>query len=99
MRVVHLDLERGWRGGQRQLQLLVVALARRGLAATVIARRGAAAGFGGDPIPQALVITGIVVAFSASALAVALVVRLFEESGSASVASEPPGGDGKAAGG
>jgi len=65
----------------------------------VIARRGAAAGFGGDPIPQALVITGIVVAFSASALAVALVVRLFEESGSASVASEPPGGDGKAAGG
>jgi multicomponent Na+:H+ antiporter subunit C len=65
----------------------------------VIARRGAAAGFGGDPIPQALVITGIVVAFSASALAVALVVRLFEEAGTASVASEPPAGDGKAAGG
>lgn len=65
----------------------------------VIARRGAAAGFGGDPIPQALVITGIVVAFSASALAVALVVRLFEESGSASVASEPPSDAGKAAGG
>jgi len=36
-----------------------------------IARRGAAAGFGGDPVPQALVITGIVVAFSATALAVA----------------------------
>jgi len=31
----------------------------------VIARRGAAAGLGGDPIPQALVITGIVVAFAA----------------------------------
>jgi multicomponent Na+:H+ antiporter subunit C len=42
----------------------------------VIARRGAAAGFGGDPIPQALVITGIVVAFAGSALAVALLVRL-----------------------
>lgn len=42
----------------------------------VAARRGAAAGFAGDPVPQALVITGIVVAFSASALAVALIVRL-----------------------
>jgi multicomponent Na+:H+ antiporter subunit C len=27
-----------------------------------VARRGAAAGMGGDPVPQALVITGIVVA-------------------------------------
>jgi multicomponent Na+:H+ antiporter subunit C len=42
----------------------------------VIARRGAAAGLGGDPIPQALVITGIVVAFAGSALAVALLLRL-----------------------
>ncbi|OYX75091.1 MAG: hypothetical protein B7Y95_03940 [Rhizobiales bacterium 32-66-11] len=42
----------------------------------VIARRGAGAGFGGDPVPQAMVITGIVVAFSATALAVALVRRL-----------------------
>ncbi len=42
----------------------------------VVARRGAAAGFGGDPVPQALVITGIVVAFSATALAVTLVLRL-----------------------
>ena len=30
----------------------------------------------GDPVPQALVITGIVVAFSATALAVALLLRL-----------------------
>ena len=44
----------------------------------VAARRGAAMGFSGDPVPQALVITGIVVAFSASALAVALIVRLAE---------------------
>jgi len=42
----------------------------------VIARRGAAAGFESDPVPQALVITGIVVAFAGTALAVALVVRL-----------------------
>ena len=33
----------------------------------VVARRGAASGMGGDPVPQALVITGIVVAFSATA--------------------------------
>jgi multicomponent Na+:H+ antiporter subunit C len=41
-----------------------------------IARRGAGAGFPADPVPQALVITGIVVGFSATALAAALVVRL-----------------------
>ncbi len=42
----------------------------------VIARRGAGAGFGGDPVPQAIVITGIVVAFCATALAVTLLTRL-----------------------
>lgn len=40
-----------------------------------IARRGAAAGFAGDPVPHALIITGIVVAFAATALAVALLNR------------------------
>jgi multicomponent Na+:H+ antiporter subunit C len=43
-----------------------------------VARRGTGAGFEADPVPQALVITGIVVAFSASALAVALLKRLAE---------------------
>jgi multicomponent Na+:H+ antiporter subunit C len=47
----------------------------------VIARRGAGAGFGGDPVPQALVITGLVVAFAATALTVGLLVRLAEVSG------------------
>ena len=47
----------------------------------IVARRGAAAGFTSDPIPQALVITGIVVAFAATALAVALVLRLLHETG------------------
>jgi len=56
----------------------------------VVARRGAAAGFGGDPVPQALVITGLVVAFSASALAVALIVRLSEERGRAEQRSDAP---------
>jgi multicomponent Na+:H+ antiporter subunit C len=51
----------------------------------VVARRGAAAGFPGDPIPQALVITGIVVAFSATALALALLLRYFDATGSASL--------------
>jgi multicomponent Na+:H+ antiporter subunit C len=56
----------------------------------VIARRGAAAGLGGDPVPQALVITGIVVGFSATALAVAIILRLFEETGSTSLRDKPP---------
>ena len=49
----------------------------------VVARRGAGAGLLGDPVPQALVITGIVVAFSATALAVALLLRLHDASGGA----------------
>ena len=55
-----------------------------------IARRGATVGMGGDPVPQALLITGIVVAFSATALAVALVLRLFDEAGSVTLASDAP---------
>ncbi len=54
-----------------------------------IARRGAAAGMGGDPVPQALVITGIVVAFSATALAIALMLRLLRETGRLSLRSDP----------
>ena len=53
-----------------------------------VARRGAAAGMGGDPVPQALLITGIVVAFSATALAVALLLRLFNETGSVTLAAD-----------
>jgi multicomponent Na+:H+ antiporter subunit C len=53
----------------------------------VAARRGAAAGLGGDPVPQAMVITGIVVAFSATAMAVALLVRL-QETGRVELDSE-----------
>ena len=54
-----------------------------------IARRGAAAGFGGDPVPQAMVITGIVVAFSATALAVALLLRLFDLTGRETLEPNP----------
>lgn len=54
----------------------------------VIARRGAAAGLGGDPVPQAMVITAIVVAFAATAMAIALVQRLGYETGRASISSD-----------
>ena len=50
-----------------------------------IARRGAEAGLGGDPVPQALVITGMVVSFSATALGIAILLRFFEETGEASL--------------
>jgi len=56
----------------------------------VVARRGAAIGFDGDPVPQALVITGLVVAFAATALAVALLLRLYQETGRAILQSDTP---------
>jgi multicomponent Na+:H+ antiporter subunit C len=60
----------------------------------VVAHRGAGAGWGGDPVPQALLITGLVVAFSATALAVAVLLRLCDETGSATLAADaPPGPD------
>lgn len=55
------------------------------LVGAAIARRGAAAGMPGDPVPQALLITAIVVAFAASAIAVALLLRLAEAGGSATL--------------
>jgi multicomponent Na+:H+ antiporter subunit C len=54
----------------------------------VVARRGAAAGLDADPVPQAMVITGIVVAFSATAMAVALLLRLFTEAGQATLEAD-----------
>jgi multicomponent Na+:H+ antiporter subunit C len=60
----------------------------------VVAHRGAAAGFGGDPVPQALVITGMVVAFSATALAISLVLRLFRSTGMATLQAEESAGVG-----
>ena len=47
----------------------------------VVARRGAAAGLPADPVPQAIVITGMIVALAATALAVALITRLRAEDG------------------
>jgi multicomponent Na+:H+ antiporter subunit C len=55
----------------------------------VVARKGAAAGLEADPVPQALVITGIVVSFSATALAVSLVLRLLKTNDEATSGSDP----------
>jgi multicomponent Na+:H+ antiporter subunit C len=57
----------------------------------VVAKRGAAVGLGGDPVPQALVITAIVVAFAATAMAIALLLRLFEATGEANLDSSLSG--------
>jgi multicomponent Na+:H+ antiporter subunit C len=57
-----------------------------------ISRRAAADGFPGDPVPQAMVITAIVVAFAATALAIALVLRLLAQTGRASLSSDEPAG-------
>jgi len=55
-----------------------------------VARRGAAAGLGSDPVPQAMVITGLVVAFAATGMAAALLLRLSEVTGSATLPPEEP---------
>jgi multicomponent Na+:H+ antiporter subunit C len=55
-----------------------------------LAKRGAGAGFAADPVPQALLITAIVVAFAATAVTVALLVRLIEVDDSASLGEVPP---------
>lgn len=48
------------------------------LAFGVVARRGGGSGLAADPVPQALVITGLVVAFAATTLALALLRALSE---------------------
>ena len=60
----------------------------------VVARRGSSAGIAADPVPQAMVITGIVVAFAATALAVALLRRLEQqrEAEDAAASSDGPSG-------
>ena len=56
----------------------------------VVARRGAAMGFGGDPVPQALIITGLVVAFASTAVVMALLLCLLREDKQTSVPIDAP---------
>ena len=55
----------------------------------VVARRGAAAGLPADPVPQAMVITGLVVALAATALALELTLRLHQSTGAVTLAEDP----------
>jgi multicomponent Na+:H+ antiporter subunit C len=57
-----------------------------------VARRGAGAGFVTDPVPHGLVITAIVVSFAATALAVALLLRLFQATGRATLTPDAGAG-------
>jgi multicomponent Na+:H+ antiporter subunit C len=68
--------------------LLFGAIAKRGGGALAVSGEGV----DGDPVPQALVITGLVVAFAATAIAVALLRRLAEVSSRGTLED---GGDGK----
>lgn len=70
--------------------LLFGAIARRGGGILSANQAGAGTGIDGDPVPQALVITGLVVAFAATAIAVALLVRLAETSGRSTLDTEAP---------
>lgn len=64
----------------------------------IVARKGAAAGLPADPVPQALVITGIIVAFAATALAIGLLLRLVAVGGRSTLDADdqPAKGDGGA---
>jgi len=55
----------------------------------VVAKRG-----GADPVPQAMVITGLVVAFAATALAIAMALRMHQITGALSIV-EPPRSEGE----
>lgn len=57
----------------------------------VIGRRGAAAGLTGDPVPQAIVITGIVVAFAATALGATLLLKISDAENEQDERDELPG--------
>lgn len=58
LRVVHVDTERGWRGGQRQALWLAAGLAARGHASTLVARPG-------EPLLERARSSGVTVAASA----------------------------------
>lgn len=52
----------------------------------IVARRTAGGGLAADPVPQAMVITGLVVAFAATALAVVMALRMHQITGAVTVA-------------
>jgi len=69
-------------GGHLLRKLLAINLLGSGVFLLLVALAGRSGG-APDPVPQALVITGIVVAVSMTAFALALLDRLFRETGQA----------------
>ena len=82
---------------RRHLIQKVLALNVMGSGVFMVLLSIAARGGGADPVAQALTLTGIVVAASATAFALALVVRL-KRLGGDTVLDAPPGDDDPAAG-
>lgn len=79
-----------WRIERRVMAFNLVGSGIFLLFGAVAARR---AGVDADPVPQAMIITGIVVAFSATALFVALIERLMAETGRATLPEDTPDED------
>ena len=50
---------------------------------------------GPDPVPQAMVLTGIVVTVALTALGLAIVKRYYSATGLTNLDDEPPGGEGR----
>jgi multicomponent Na+:H+ antiporter subunit C len=75
---------------RRHLIRRIVALNIMGSGVFLVFLGMAARGDGpADPVPQALVITGIVVAVAATALALALLLRMFGETGQLTIETPP----------
>lgn len=75
---------------RRHLVRKIIALNIMGGGVFLVLIAMASRGHPADPVPQAMVITGIVVAVAMTALALAVLVRLHEASGS--VVLDPPEG-------
>ncbi len=71
-------------------KILALNVMGSGVFLVLVALSGRTAGVSPDPVPHAMVITGIVVAISATALALALILRVQAETGRAELAEDPP---------
>ncbi len=69
-------------------KILALNVMGSGIFLVLVGAAGRSAGNAPDPVPQAMVITGIVVAVSATALGLTLMLRLREASGSATLAAQ-----------
>lgn len=70
-------------------KILAINVMGSGVFLVLVALGGRTAGAAPDPVPHAMVITGIVVAISATALALALVLRVQAATGRAELPEEP----------